>query len=111
MRSTLGKTIIALIVVVAAFGAAAIYTVFGIDKIEKAHPPSGRLVDVPGGRLHIVGLGRSDAPAVVLLHGASANLEDMRLSLGDALAAQYRVILIDRPGHGWSGRPDGADDA
>ena len=111
MRSTLGKAIIAVIVAAAAFGAAAIYTAFGIDSIEKAHPPAGRFVGVNGGRLHVVELGRADAPAVVLLHGASANLEDMRFVLGDKLAAQYRVILIDRPGHGWSDRPGGADDA
>jgi pimeloyl-ACP methyl ester carboxylesterase len=111
MRSTLGKAIVAVIIVAAAFGAAAIYTAFGIDRIEKAHPPAGRFVDVGSGRLHVVELGRGDAPAVVLLHGASANLEDMRLALGDKLAAQYRVILFDRPGHGWSDRPGGADDA
>ena len=111
MRSAVGKTIVALIVVVAAFGAAAMFESFGIDKIEKAHPASGRFVNLNPGRLHIVELGRDNAPAVVLLHGSSANLEDMRLALGDRLAADYRVLLIDRPGHGWSDRPDGADDA
>jgi pimeloyl-ACP methyl ester carboxylesterase len=45
---------------------------------------------------------------VVLIHGASGNMEDMRLALGEKLAASHRVILIDRPGHGWSSRP--ADD-
>jgi pimeloyl-ACP methyl ester carboxylesterase len=48
-------------------------------------------------------------PAVVLIHGASGNMEDMRLALGEKLAASHRVILIDRPGHGWSSRP--ADDS
>jgi pimeloyl-ACP methyl ester carboxylesterase len=43
----------------------------------------------------------------VLLHGASGNLQDMRLALGDRLAARHRVILVDRPGHGWSDRSDG----
>jgi pimeloyl-ACP methyl ester carboxylesterase len=40
----------------------------------------------------------------VLIHGASSNLEAMRKPLGDMLAARYRVIMIDRPGHGWSTR-------
>jgi pimeloyl-ACP methyl ester carboxylesterase len=35
----------------------------------------------------------------------------MRLALGERLAAGYRVILVDRPGHGWSDRPDGREDA
>jgi pimeloyl-ACP methyl ester carboxylesterase len=39
-----------------------------------------------------------------MLHGASSNLEAMRRPLGDLLAKDQRVILIDRPGHGWSTR-------
>ena len=69
------------------------------------------MVEIEGGRLHLVELGSPDAPPVVLLHGASGNLSDMRLALGDRLAASHRVILIDRPGHGWSGRPGGSADA
>jgi pimeloyl-ACP methyl ester carboxylesterase len=74
--------------------------------IERAHPPAGRFIEVSGQRLHVVELGEGGAnrPAVVLLHGASGNLEDMRLALGDRLSGRYRVILIDRPGHGWSER-------
>jgi pimeloyl-ACP methyl ester carboxylesterase len=33
----------------------------------------------------------------------------MRLALGEKLAASHRVILIDRPGHGWSSRPKSDD--
>jgi pimeloyl-ACP methyl ester carboxylesterase len=47
----------------------------------------------------------------VLLHGASGNLEDMRLALGETLSARHRVILVDRPGHGWSERADDIEDA
>ncbi len=79
-----------------------------VRRIERAHPPAGRFVEVAGGRLHLLELGPADAPPVVLLHGASGNLGDMRVALGDRLAARYRVILVDRPGHGWSDRPDGA---
>jgi pimeloyl-ACP methyl ester carboxylesterase len=39
-----------------------------------------------------------------MIHGASSNLEAMRQPLGDRLAGNHRVILIDRPGHGWSTR-------
>jgi pimeloyl-ACP methyl ester carboxylesterase len=39
-----------------------------------------------------------------MIHGASSNLEVMRQPLGDGLARNHRVILIDRPGHGWSPR-------
>jgi len=43
-------------------------------------------------------------PPIVLIHGASANLESMRQPLGELLAERHRVILFDRPGHGWSSR-------
>jgi pimeloyl-ACP methyl ester carboxylesterase len=93
----------------------ALITMMGVGRIERAFPPAGRLIAVPGGRLHVVELGPNNAidegPPVVLLHGASGNLEDMRLALGDKLAASRRVILIDRPGHGWSERLGGDGDA
>jgi pimeloyl-ACP methyl ester carboxylesterase len=89
-------------------------TSFGVGRLEATHPPSGQFVEVQGVRLHVavLGLGRNTPgaePAVVLIHGASGNLEDMRLALGEKLAASHRVILIDRPGHGWSSRPDNDD--
>src|SRR6185312_318105 len=61
---------------------------------------------VRGGRLHVVDLGPRDLaePAIVLVHGASANLESMRQPLGELLAQRHRVLLFDRPGHGWSTR-------
>src|SRR5204863_3709342 len=37
-------------------------------------------------------------------HVASSNLEVMRQAVGEMLARNHRVILIDRPGHGWSTR-------
>jgi len=45
----------------------------------------------------------------VMIHGASSNLETMRQPLGDMLVKNHRVILIDRPGHGWSTRVNLAD--
>ncbi|MGI8527822.1 MAG: alpha/beta fold hydrolase [Pseudolabrys sp.] len=94
-----------------ALAALAVVTVIGTAEIERGYPPAGRFVDVEGGRVHVLELGAPEAPPVVLLHGASGNLGDMRLALGERLAARYRVILIDRPGHGWSDRPGGRDDA
>lgn len=82
--------------------------------IAARHPPQGRFVEVEGGRLHLVERGpTSGRPAgtVLLLHGASTNQADMMLTLGDRLAERYRVVAVDRPGHGWSDRPGGRADA
>lgn len=76
--------------------------------IERAHPPRGRFVEIDGRRQHVVDLNNASdqhaASAFVLLHGAGSNLEDMHVTLGERLAARRRVILVDRPGQGWSER-------
>jgi pimeloyl-ACP methyl ester carboxylesterase len=102
-----------LIAVLVVFGVLALLTAAGAALIARAHPPSGAFVAVDGGRLHIDELGerRRDETAVVLVHGASGNMEDMRIALGDALSSKYRTILIDRPGRGWSEREAGRDPA
>jgi len=89
-----------------------VVTTIGARRIAATFPPTGRFVEVDGGRIHLIELGNADdATPLVLLHGAMVNLGDMRLALGERLAVNHRVILIDRPGHGWSDRPDGAADA
>jgi hypothetical protein len=103
--------LLSLVIAAVILGGLAAFTEIGIRRIERATPPAGRFVEVAGGRLHLLELGLTDAPPVVLLHGASGNLRDMKLALGDRLARRYRVILIDRPGHGWSDRPDLRGDA
>lgn len=90
--------------VVAVLGLA-LFTQIAAAVIERRYRPSGQFVEVDGGRLHVVELGPSTAAhAVVLLHGASCNLEAMRLPLAGLLSARYRTVLIDRPGHGYSTR-------
>jgi pimeloyl-ACP methyl ester carboxylesterase len=91
-------------------------TVIGDVLIDRAHPPVGRFIDTTSGRQHVLDVGPDDAtagnaPALVLMHGANANLGDMRLALVGRLRARHRVIAIDRPGHGWSERSGGAADA
>jgi pimeloyl-ACP methyl ester carboxylesterase len=85
----------------------AVITWAGVFVLQRVYPQQGMTVDVAGARLNVVDLGPRDAkgPPVVLIHGASSNLESMR-PLGDLLAQRHRVILIDRPGHGWSTRGD-----
>jgi pimeloyl-ACP methyl ester carboxylesterase len=102
------------VAIIAILGLGAAITVIGVAQINRANQPDGSFVPVTGGRLHVVDLASAkadDGPPIVLLHGASGNLEDQRLTLGNKLAASHRVILIDRPGHGFSDRPDGAADA
>jgi pimeloyl-ACP methyl ester carboxylesterase len=96
-------------IVVGALAVLALITQAGVFAVQRAHPPQGRMVEVAGGTLHVVDIGPRDAGLpIVMLHGASSNLEVMR-PVGERLAKTHRVILIDRPGHGWSTRASLAD--
>ncbi|WP_187432095.1 2-succinyl-6-hydroxy-2,4-cyclohexadiene-1-carboxylate synthase [Roseobacter fucihabitans] len=71
---------------------------------ERAYPPVGQIVEVDGTKvhLHVQGTG----PDVVLIHGASGSLRDYTFDLVDRLKDRYRVISLDRPGLGWTTRPE-----
>jgi len=97
--------------VVVALAILALVTQAGVWLTQRAHPAAGRMIEVAGATLHIVDIGPRDpaTPPIVMLHGASSNLEVMRQPVGERLAKSHRVILIDRPGHGWSTRANLAD--
>ena len=97
------------LVFAAALFVLALITRAGVIVLQHIYPPRGTAIEVAGAVLNIVDIGPRDAIPVVLIHGASSNLEGMRKPLGDMLAARYRVILVDRPGHGWSTRENEAD--
>src|SRR6202166_2051397 len=94
------------IVVLAVLAGLALMTQAAVLALQRAYPAQGRMIEVAGAALHVLELGPRDAagPPVVMIHGASSNLEAMRQPLGEMLATNHRVILIDRPGHGWSTR-------
>jgi pimeloyl-ACP methyl ester carboxylesterase len=94
------------IFVVTALAMLVLITQAGVFVFGRAYPQGGTSLAVTGARLNVVDLGPREAkgPPIVLIHGASCNLEAMRLPLDDLLARKHRVILIDRPGHGWSMR-------
>jgi len=106
--------VLVLLALLAVIGGLITITAIGVARIERAHPPTGRMIAVDGGCLHTLDLaprGPAIGLPVLLLHGASGNLEDMRLALGEKLAGNRRIILVDRPGHGWSERFGGDADA
>ncbi len=102
IAGSLGALALALVCLAAA-------SFIGARAIEQRFPPAGHFVEVAGGRLHVLDIGPRDSalPPVVLIHGASGNLNEMRRALGDRLAATRRVVMIDRPGNGWSERVGG----
>lgn len=71
-------------------------------RAEATHPPGGQIIDVDGVPVHAVVSGTG--PDVVLIHGASGNTRDWTFSFVERLAQDFRVIVFDRPGLGYTGR-------
>ncbi|APX83985.1 alpha/beta hydrolase [Methylorubrum extorquens] len=90
----------------AALGASALFAAARAREAERRTPPIGAFINVDGVRLHYVERGRGEA--LVLIHGNGTMIQDF-LSSGivDDLARRFRVIIIDRPGYGYSDRPRG----
>lgn len=65
-------------------------------------------VALPGGR-NIAYAEKGTGPDLVAIHGTLMTLEDMWLGPIPALARHFRVMAVDRPGHGMSVRPRGRD--
>jgi pimeloyl-ACP methyl ester carboxylesterase len=107
-------TLLTLLTVLLAIGGGlAIWTRMEAIKADRDHPPLGIFVPVTGGRLHLRDMGPRDAPperTLVLVHGASCCHLALTLPLAEPLA-DFRIIALDRPGHGHSDRPGGSADA
>lgn len=89
----------------AGLAAAMLYVQVKQRAAEREHPPRGQFVEVDGVRLHYIE--RGEGPAVVFLHGNGLLSDDMALSgLLDSASRPYRMIAFDRPGFGYSERPD-----
>jgi pimeloyl-ACP methyl ester carboxylesterase len=82
-------------------------TVF-LHRAEIEHPPTGHFIEVDGVLLHYVEMGAGEP--VVLLHGNGSMIQDFGSSgILERASKTFRVIAFDRPGFGFSSRPDGRD--
>jgi pimeloyl-ACP methyl ester carboxylesterase len=77
------------------------------NKVEAAYPPIGKAVAVGGETVHVIQEGQA-GPPVLMIHGASANAREFTWTLAPRLENTHRVFMADRPGHGYSGRPEDA---
>ena len=84
------------------------FTASTARKVEVAVPPRGRFMEIDGERMHYVDTGGA-GPAIVMIHGLGGNLLHFDYALEACLAGEFRLILVDRPGSGYSTRAAGAD--
>jgi pimeloyl-ACP methyl ester carboxylesterase len=90
----------------AALGAAGVagglvaFTAWSARDAQRRVPPDGTFLDVDGARLHYVDMG--SGPAIVLVHGLGGQLRNFTHSLTERLLRDHRVVVVDRPGSGYS---------
>ncbi|MBT2559210.1 alpha/beta hydrolase [Hymenobacter sp. ISL-91] len=91
----------------ATLGGLVLFTHRTARKVRAALPPSGSFVELPGGRLHVREQGTG--PVLLLVHGLGGQMGQFTYQVVEKLAADYRVVVVDRPGSGYSQRPASAD--
>jgi len=84
------------------------FTASTARKIEVALPARGQFMALDGEHIHYVDTGGA-GPVVVMIHGLGGNLLHFDYALAGRLAAEFRLILVDRPGSGYSTRAAGSD--
>ena len=82
----------------------AINTIVTNAETRPARADGGRVLDLPGGDLHVREDGPRDGPAIVLLHGFASSTHWWEPAARQ-LARDHRVIRIDLLGHGGSEKP------
>jgi len=103
------KLLLWLVLIAAALAAATLWKAARHERLAEATwPPEGAFLTIDGHRVHYVVQG--EGPDLVLIHGASGNTRDYTYAMAARLAGRYRVIVLDRPGLGYTDRidPDGA---
>lgn len=96
----IGITVVLLALIL---GGLALFAGWTARQIEKRLPPRGKFVEVDGARLHY--LDEGSGPPLVLIHGLGGQMHNFAHSLLDRLKRDHRVVIIDRPGSGYSTRP------
>src|SRR5208282_5547742 len=95
---------VALLLLVLVIGGLVVFSARTARQVEKAVPPLGRFIDVDGARIHY--LDEGSGPPLLLIHGLAGQMRHFTHSLLDLLKSDYRVVIVDRPGSGYSTRPE-----
>jgi magnesium chelatase accessory protein len=75
---------------------------FERDGADWPHASASRFVDAGGLRWHVQMMG--EGPVALLVHGTGASTHSWR-GLAPLIAGDFRVVMIDLPGHGFSTMP------
>jgi len=96
--------VIIVLLVLAPFLSACLYSAIYSARAEDAHPANGIFLELNDAKTHVIRRGQ-EGPVVLMIHGASANAQEFTETLTPRLGGTHRVLMPDRPGHGYSVRP------
>ncbi len=74
-------------------------------RVEAAVPPQGRFIDIAGNKIHYLDVG--SGPAILMVHGLGGQMRNFTYALVDRLKSDFRVVVMERPGAGYSKRAAG----
>lgn len=106
-KPKLPKAALAAGIAVGAVGGLALLAKLAANRVERQVPADGRFIDIGGRRMHY--LDQGTGPAIVMIHGLGGQMRNFSYALLDRLSGDHRVILIDRPGSGYSAAIDTAN--
>jgi len=69
---------------------------------------SSQFINLDGASVHMRDEGNPDGPVLVLLHGSNASLHTWEPWVAE-LGTRFRIVTVDLPGHGLTGRVPGED--
>jgi pimeloyl-ACP methyl ester carboxylesterase len=95
-----------IVLVIAILGGLVIFTAVTARRVEQALPPRGQFIQVSGARIHY--LDKGSGPPIVIIHGLGGQIGNFTYALLERLTDEFRVILMDRPGSGYSRRAPSA---
>src|ERR1700757_4629981 len=95
-----------IVLVAAILSGLVIFTAVTARRVEQALPPRGQFIEVSGARIHY--LDKGTGPPIVIVHGLGGQMGNFTYALLERLTDEFRVILLDRPGSGYSRRAPGA---
>ena len=93
--------LIVVAVVALLIGSLVLFTAYTARRVERALPPVGRFINVNGARIHYIE--RYTGPVTLpMVHELGSNALHYTHSVVERLAAEFRVIVMDREGSGYS---------
>ena len=99
---------IALLIATVVLAALVAFSAATARRVERLAPRRGKFISVDGQQIHYFERGRG-LRALVMIHGLGGNLLNFEYALAGELEKDFRVVLLDRPGSGYSTRRFGAD--